>query len=950
MNPFGDGDNFFIGANSRLNPDQLQPGYVSEAKNVVFDRGVIKPRPCAQAPQWARVLSGDTSSKETTPIPGTPLGMGVFSDPNGFEYALIATDNGIGEVYAVRPGTPAKRVPIQQRIGLWSDIQFIQAYHRVILLRQGADRFYFNSKDRYAAAGGSDIDTISQEIDLGRDPGLRTGARVILRSVTSIDDLPSAVYDPVDYKLDWSETFAITAFADPGGGKTTVTAAGHVFSNGDGIKISGTTNYNGTFTVSGVSGNDFDIDQAFVANDATGICYYDLVQPNRSYFYGTGTTSNDAKLYSTRAAAISQTNPIRFSSSSSANDYYLERADQTYLISERDAWAPPLWMEPEYRPAAGGTIFAINNGFKILPTEREFSDAEVSLSENSIVVSEHDLLPGEEVSIEADTGATAISYASTGPFSISAFADAGGGQITVTATGHTLVNTNTVTIINTTNYNGDYTVSNVAGDTFEITETFVTDDATGTCGIASVVTGLSNIYVYPQSDFELQLHDDQTEALSNRNPLTILKVGSGTSFIKKASASAGGFPTAQTAIYYNDRLWCAHSKDLVSASDILDLYHFRPIYDGFKINRGTDDGIIAMYPFNSDTILVFKRDSVYALNGVSTLGGLTLGNLNLQELTRRLGLVSRKAVVQAGTDILFLSAFGVMSLRQTTNNEIQSVQVPLSDPIQPLIDRIDWRLAETLATMAYFDNKLLVAVPTYESDGLSCDMVLVYDFLNQAWAGHWEGGGMKVRDFQVITQEGRTRLLFTNASNESCNVFELGNDYSDLVSMAYDSSSQRMIETREYPQTEVVTRGYSGGIPAFKMFLKCNLELSTWFPNYSISIIPDGVGEQKTLVSSKSLSRDESFKFQGTTDPANQLGEWGLPYAKDYSIIADDTDGFLIGTGLQFGKHQRFEEKRTARVKGNSAQVKINGSRGRVELIRVAVGGNQSGTSGNIDV
>jgi hypothetical protein len=78
MNPFGDGDNFFIGANSRLNPDQLQPGYVSEAKNVVFDRGVIKPRPCAQAPQWARVLSGDTSSKETTPIPGTPLGMGVF--------------------------------------------------------------------------------------------------------------------------------------------------------------------------------------------------------------------------------------------------------------------------------------------------------------------------------------------------------------------------------------------------------------------------------------------------------------------------------------------------------------------------------------------------------------------------------------------------------------------------------------------------------------------------------------------------------------------------------------------------------------------------------------------------------------------------------------------------------------------------------------------------------
>jgi len=62
---------------------------------------------------------------------------------------------------------------------------------------------------------------------------------------------------------------------------------------------------------------------------------------------------------------------------------------------------------------------------------------------------------------------------------ITAFADAGGGQVTVTSAGHGLSNGNSVTISGTTNYDGVYTISNVATDTFEITATWVSDDATG---------------------------------------------------------------------------------------------------------------------------------------------------------------------------------------------------------------------------------------------------------------------------------------------------------------------------------------------------------------------------------------------------------------------------------------------------------------------------------------
>jgi len=66
-----------------------------------------------------------------------------------------------------------------------------------------------------------------------------------------------------------ADTGAITAFAD-GGGVTTVTSASHGLSDGDRVTIAGTTSYNGTFIISGVATNTFNIQRAFVANDATG--------------------------------------------------------------------------------------------------------------------------------------------------------------------------------------------------------------------------------------------------------------------------------------------------------------------------------------------------------------------------------------------------------------------------------------------------------------------------------------------------------------------------------------------------------------------------------------------------------------------------------------------------------------------------------------------------------
>lgn len=63
---------------------------------------------------------------------------------------------------------------------------------------------------------------------------------------------------------------AITAFADAGSGYTTVTATGHGLHDGDTAYIGSTRNYDGSYTVSGVAGNNFNILKTYVADDATG--------------------------------------------------------------------------------------------------------------------------------------------------------------------------------------------------------------------------------------------------------------------------------------------------------------------------------------------------------------------------------------------------------------------------------------------------------------------------------------------------------------------------------------------------------------------------------------------------------------------------------------------------------------------------------------------------------
>lgn len=70
---------------------------------------------------------------------------------------------------------------------------------------------------------------------------------------------------------------------------------------------------------------------------------------------------------------------------------------------------------------------------------------------------------------------------------ITGFADAGGGNTTVSCASHGMSNGDTCTIYGTSNFNGEYTVSNVASGTFRIVKAYAAGDDSGYLDILNIV-------------------------------------------------------------------------------------------------------------------------------------------------------------------------------------------------------------------------------------------------------------------------------------------------------------------------------------------------------------------------------------------------------------------------------------------------------------------------------
>lgn len=332
------------------------------------------------------------------------------------------------------------------------------------------------------------------------------------------------------------------------------------------------------------------------------------------------------------------------------------------------------------------------------------------------------------------------------------------------------------------------------------------------------------------------------------------------------------YQTGGTALSpaYTDR----DCRDEIVISDVLDGDTYDVLTNQFRITAGTADFTVGMQPFYDDTMLVFQRNSIHGVFGVSG----SLADTQTRELTREIGLLARGSLAMHGAQIMFLSDNGVYQIGFFDQYNLRGVEVPLSERIQPYIDRINPDLASE-AVGIYFANRYYLAVPMDSAvgagDATGNNKVLVFNFLNEGWESvdSVNDSRWSIMNFH-IARAGERNDLYVVDSLGGVHRYDAVDRDSDYLTLAPDE------DPAYYPvQSEMRTREYDGGTLERKRFI-----------------------EVQTQLEAGSQAIDADFTFT-TEDPDNEVtlgalsAELGAPLAANGTASSRKRVGGYRGHG-----------------------------------------------------
>jgi hypothetical protein len=579
----------------------------------------------------------------------------------------------------------------------------------------------------------------------------------------------------------------------------------------------------------------------------------------------------------------------------------------------------PLIMQASY--AAGEEQVALDKGFDRVPSSRSIVAADAVA--DTITVPNHNFVAGDQVTISNCT-VNSLSGATTSVLD---------GIYYVFP-----VDENTLRLFN--------------GTTEETDSLNDAQRATAVANLASGAppTGIATISILNQGDGYLTapsvtfssgvatatttITDSKVTAVTIANPgsyssaptitismpSTLVDItSSGVGTIKKSASSGAQVPAGRDGIYFQNRLLMIYGNDFLAVSDVLDPLHYSKVINDFKLNTGSNDRVVAIAAFNNTTLVIFKQRSVLA---VENLYG-DLSAVRLTEVTREFGCVAPNSVVNTGSDLIFLSQRGIISLKQTDYGISQSVILPLSDSIQNLVDDID-EVHWSKSCAAYFDNRYIIAHPTEGGDGTN-DRLLCYNFLNQAWEGYWEGELLNPKFFERLVVSGTERLVFPDESGFV--------HYFDKDAL-FDRNATG---TRYEIETRVEFRGYTADAIEHKQWTDLSVEVRNWNTRYDLSVAYDGVDEEIVLATDTTKDRTLYYRYGSTAYNTTNSGDnFRAPYRQDYSTLPVLQCG---ANGWTAGLHQSYAHKSRLKGHASAAQPILTTDRGSLIVANVKVVG-----------
>ena len=298
-------------------------------------------------------------------------------------------------------------------------------------------------------------------------------------------------------------------------------------------------------------------------------------------------------------------------------------------------------------------------------------------------------------------------------------------------------------------------------------------------------------------------------------------------------------PCPPWAIYHQRRLWMPFQyissgtsgsptitdrniRDEIIASDILDADTYDQIENQFRIASGGADYVVALQPFAEDNLLVLMRNSIHLITGISG----DLEDTVVKEITREVGCIARKSVVQVGNQVFFLSDNGVYSVDFGDLYNLRGSSLPISEAIDPLIQRINPDYAEN-SVAVYNDNRYYISIPLDAST--TNNAILVFNFLNQGWESldTIDQDGWNINNIIRAGSGGPNKLYAINSFGGIHILNERVDDVDNIVLTPGGTTASYYIES------ELTTRQYTQGVMDRKRFNSYELQAESSTTNAS---------------------------------------------------------------------------------------------------------------------
>ncbi len=375
-------------------------------------------------------------------------------------------------------------------------------------------------------------------------------------------------------------------------------------------------------------------------------------------------------------------------------------------------------------------------------------------------------------------------------------------------------------------------------------------------------------------------------------------------------------PNADYAVVMSGRAYAPVGRDQVAVSDLLDYTSWDQAYNTFRINTGEDDGIVALVPFRRNSMIILKDRTMHRLTGLE--GDLSTAAAEM--INAEVGCVARRTVAPVGGDLIWLSAEGVMRLSETLEDSMQTQELPVSEPIRPWIERINWPYVH-LSCARTVDRYYYLAVPI--DDATRPNVLLVWDTITRQWQGmDTFPDGIYLDRLHTMQVQGKRRLVSV--------------DLDGLV-LVHGLGRTDEIDGSTYGiQDYLLTRGYTGqeGRTEPKRWRHTTLEISTWGAAVTVRAIVDGVREERT-VGSYTPNRQRYLTLQAGLHALSDGAAHAAPYRQDYQVLS--SDGIFPNATLYPEREQTVQLGYGLRDTGRYVQIEISSTSGTcgVRMCRV---------------